>query len=81
MLPPAKDSAGAHIFNEMGRCVGQGIGPRLSWRQRRVQDIQVGAREQDILGVDDPEAIKHTYAPRDTPLIIVNRGDNSHELS
>lgn len=29
---------------------------------------------------DDEEASKHTYAPRDTPILLVGRKDNSHGL-
>lgn len=29
---------------------------------------------------DDQEASKHTYAPRDTPVLLVARKDNTHGL-
>ncbi|KAF5351318.1 hypothetical protein D9758_008012 [Tetrapyrgos nigripes] len=84
MLPPAKDSAGARILKKMGWRIGQGIGPRVTIRQRRLQDAQ--ATGQNIsadaldLGIDDEEAQKHTYAPRDTAVLLVERKDNFHGL-
>jgi G patch domain-containing protein 1 len=84
MLPPAKDSAGARILKKMGWRIGQGIGPRITLRQRRLQDLQATGQTvpaDDLeLGVDDEEAKKHTYAPRDTAVLLVERKDNFHGL-
>jgi G patch domain-containing protein 1 len=38
------------------------------------------ATADDIQEDDDDEAKKHLYAPRDTPLLIIERKDNSHGL-
>ncbi|KAJ7272738.1 hypothetical protein B0H12DRAFT_1091797 [Mycena haematopus] len=83
MLPAAQDSAGARILKKMGWRIGQGIGPRVTLRQRKLQDLQASGRrvaEADVVIPDDEEAAKHTYAPRDTPLLVVDRKDNSHGL-
>jgi G patch domain-containing protein 1 len=85
MLPAAKDSAGARILKKMGWRIGQGIGPRVTLRQRKLQDLHAlsGRRvaEADIvIPNDDEEASKHTYAPRDTSILVVERKDNSHGL-
>jgi G patch domain-containing protein 1 len=71
----------------MGWRVGNGIGPRVSLRQRKLQDLQAtspyGTRPaiKDVkLTEDDEEANKHTYAPRDTPALVVERKDNAHGL-
>ncbi|KAF7345375.1 G-patch domain [Mycena venus] len=83
MLPAAKDSAGARILKKMGWRLGQGIGPRVTLRQRKLQDLQASGRrvtEADIAVPDDEEATKHTYAPRDTVVLAVERKDNSHGL-
>lgn len=87
LLPPAADSAGARILRKMGWRVGSGVGPRVSLKQRRLQDLQTsspyGTRAviDDIkLTEDDEEASKHTYAPRDTPVLIIERKDNFHGL-
>lgn len=88
MLPAPKDSVGARILKKMGWRLGQGIGPRISLKQRKVQDAQAyeattGAKYQGVtldIEEEDEEANKHTYAPRDTPILTVRRKDNSHGL-
>ncbi|KAG5644860.1 hypothetical protein DXG03_007501 [Asterophora parasitica] len=86
LLPPPSDSAGARILKKMGWRMGQGIGPRVSLRKRRLQDIQLshGSRvpTENAANIpeDDDEGSKHTYAPRDTPVLLVDRKDNSHGL-
>ncbi|KAF9269258.1 hypothetical protein L218DRAFT_994162 [Marasmius fiardii PR-910] len=85
ILPSTKDSAGARILKKMGWRLGQGIGPRVTLRQRRLQDLQaetgrIVTGEDLDLSLDDEEANKHTYAPRDTPVLIVERKDNFHGL-
>ncbi|OAX37659.1 hypothetical protein K503DRAFT_719455 [Rhizopogon vinicolor AM-OR11-026] len=77
LLPAPKDSAGARILKKMGWRIGQGIGPRITWRQREM----AFGRDPDTASDDvDEEAKKHMYAPRDKPLIIVERKDNFHGL-
>ncbi|KAG1897082.1 uncharacterized protein F5891DRAFT_1050235 [Suillus fuscotomentosus] len=77
LLPAPKDSVGARILKKMGWRIGQGVGPRITWRQR---EIAFG-RNPDVPSDDiDEEAKKHLYAPRDTPLIIVERKENFHGL-
>ncbi|KAJ3568278.1 hypothetical protein NP233_g5816 [Leucocoprinus birnbaumii] len=87
LLPPPTDSVGAQILKKMGWRTGSGIGPRVSLRQRRLQDLQASspygtrAAVDDVkITEDDEEANKHTYAPRDTPVLIVERKDNVHGL-
>lgn len=80
MLPSTKDSVGARILKKMGWKLGQGIGPRITLKQRRAQDIAVGIYSVKRDLEDDEEANKHMYAPRDTPLLIVDRKDNSHGI-
>jgi G patch domain-containing protein 1 len=71
----------------MGWRVGNGIGPRVSLKQRRLQDLQTSspygtrAAIDDVkITEDDEEANKHTYASRDTPVLIIERKDNFHGL-
>lgn len=87
LLPPPADSVGARILKKMGWRLGNGIGPRVSLRQRKLQDLQAsspyGTRAivDDVkITEEDEEANKHTYAPRDTPVLIIERKDNSHGL-
>lgn len=77
MLPAPKDSLGGRVLKKMGWRPGQGIGPRVTWRQREIQH----GRDPDRTGLDvDEEAKKHTYAPKDTPPIVVPRKDDLHGL-
>lgn len=85
MLPPPSDSSGARILKKMGWRLGQGIGPRVTLRQRKQQDLQLsfgGRITSDVTNIpdDDEEASKHTYAPRDTRILLVDRKENSHGL-
>ncbi|KAF9224178.1 DUF1604-domain-containing protein [Gyrodon lividus] len=76
-FPAPKDSAGARILKKMGWKLGQGIGPRVTWRQREIQyGRDPGRTSPDV----DEEAKRHTYAPRDTPLITAARKDDFHGL-
>ncbi|KAF9646493.1 hypothetical protein BDM02DRAFT_3156522 [Thelephora ganbajun] len=87
LLPTPKDSPATKILMKMGWRHGQGIGPRLTWRQKKLQDAQ--AKSTRILTLDDlkldpneedEEAQKHTYPRADTPLTVVPRKDNTHGL-
>lgn len=79
LAPPPQDSVGARILRKMGWRLGQGIGPRITYAQRRAQDLAAGAATAEDEG-DDEEAKKHMYPRRDTPLLLVSRKDNSHGL-
>ncbi|EMD39102.1 hypothetical protein CERSUDRAFT_104368 [Gelatoporia subvermispora B] len=76
--PAPKDSAGARILRKMGWRVGQGVGPRVTYAQRKAQDAAVlgarGAREEE----EDEEAKKHMFPRRDTPVLVASRKDNFH---
>jgi G patch domain-containing protein 1 len=80
LLPPPKDSVGARILKKMGWRMGQGIGPRLTYRQRKLQDALHATGSGLGEDEDEAEASKHTYAPRDTPLLLPQRKDNTHGL-
>ncbi|KAI0079117.1 hypothetical protein K474DRAFT_1705947 [Panus rudis PR-1116 ss-1] len=78
LAPPPTESAGARILMKMGWRPGHGIGPRLTYEQRKAQDRAHGTSttEDD----DDEEAKKHIYPRRDTPLVAAPRKDNAHGL-
>ena len=87
LLPTPKDSPATKILMKMGWRHGQGIGPRLTWQQKRLQDAQT--QSSRILTLDDlkldpneedEEAQKYTYPRADTPLTVVPRKDNTHGL-
>jgi G patch domain-containing protein 1 len=83
LVPPSKDSIGAQILKKMGWKVGQGIGPKLTYHQRKLQDAQERSRSGYLASTsveddeDDEEANKHMYPPRDTKQVIYTRKDNS----
>jgi G patch domain-containing protein 1 len=81
LLPPPSDSPGAQILKKMGWRLGQGIGPRLTFRQKRLQDITLGTAGDADMDVDEAgEDGKHTYAPRDTPLLLPSRKTDTQGL-
>ncbi|KAH7105909.1 DUF1604-domain-containing protein [Auriculariales sp. MPI-PUGE-AT-0066] len=84
LLPSTKDSVGAQILKKMGWRPGQGVGPRVSWKQLNLQDMRssnLNAAEIANISLDDhDEASKHTYAPRDTKLPVFQPKKNAHGL-
>jgi G patch domain-containing protein 1 len=79
LAPPAQESVGARILKKMGWRLGQGIGPRITFQQRRAQDRVTGTVVPDE-EAEDEEAKKHMFPRRDTLLLLVPRKDNSHGL-
>ncbi|RPD64508.1 DUF1604-domain-containing protein [Lentinus tigrinus ALCF2SS1-7] len=82
LAPAPKDSVGARILKKMGWRVGQGIGPRLTYAQRKAQDAGFLDPSKEVEGDEEDleEAKKHTYPRRDTPVLIAHRKDNFHGL-
>lgn len=75
---PSTDSPGAKLLRKMGWKPGQGVGPRISYARRRQQDIDAGVVPTGT--VDDAEASKHLFAPRDTPVLLFRAKENAHGL-
>jgi G patch domain-containing protein 1 len=69
-MPPLEDSPGVRLLKRMGWRPGQGAGPRVSWRTRKIQDLLAAGRSIDGVDIDalddDEEAKRHLYPPRDT---------------
>ncbi|KAI0367581.1 hypothetical protein BV20DRAFT_1000266 [Pilatotrama ljubarskyi] len=82
LAPPPKDSVGAQILKKMGWRPGQGIGPRLTYAQRKRQDAGFLDPSKEVEGDEDDveEAKKHLYPRRDIPVITAPRKDNFHGL-
>ncbi|PPQ65162.1 hypothetical protein CVT24_011025 [Panaeolus cyanescens] len=88
LLPTARESVGAKILMKMGWRIGNGIGKRLTLKKRKEQDanaidphtgMKLVGQSLNIAD-DDEEANKHTYPPRDIPVLVVKRKDNFHGL-
>ncbi|KLO19292.1 hypothetical protein SCHPADRAFT_898867 [Schizopora paradoxa] len=78
LLPPTRDSVGAQILRKMGWRLGHGIGPRITYEQRKAQDTMYGDTSSSL--DDDEEAKKHMYPPRDTRVHNFKRKDDSFGL-
>ena len=78
LAPSAQDSVGARILKKMGWRIGQGVGPRLTYEQRRKQDLAQGVAVTE--DEEDEEAKKHMYPRRDTPLLLIPKKENTHGL-
>ena len=82
LAPAPKDAVGAQILKKMGWRTGQGIGPRITYAQRKRQDAGIFDPSKEVEGDEDDveEAKKHTYPRRDVPVITAPRKDNFHGL-
>lgn len=60
----------------MGWRLGQGIGPRITYKQLRAQEGRP-IEEDEVV---DEEANKHLYAPRDTKTIAFHKKENAFGL-
>ncbi|KAM5534503.1 hypothetical protein V8D89_011835 [Ganoderma adspersum] len=82
LAPPPKDSIGAKILKKMGWKLGQGIGPRLTYAQRKAQDAGFLDPAKEVEGNEEDleEAKKHLYPRKDTPILLFRRKDNFHGL-
>ncbi|KPV78001.1 uncharacterized protein RHOBADRAFT_50524 [Rhodotorula graminis WP1] len=70
LIQPASSRVGLKLMRKMGWREGQGVGPRVTHRQRQKQAAELGVRLDADEG-DDDELDKHYYAPLDRPLTLV----------
>lgn len=77
VIPPLDDSVGAQLLKKMGWRPGQGIGRRLTYEEMKQRNEKEGLPTPAI---DDLEATKHTYAPRETRIPKLSRKDDFHGL-
>ncbi|KAI0058945.1 hypothetical protein BV25DRAFT_1993879 [Artomyces pyxidatus] len=84
LMPPPDDSPGVRLLKKMGWRPGQGVGPRVTWRQRKVQDLLASGKSLNGINIDelddDEEAKKHMYPPRDTAVVRISRKTDHHGL-
>lgn len=68
-------------MRNMGWREGQGIGPRISYQQRKRQASEIGIKLSEEADEEEHEgeAGKHLYAPLDRPLILVKGNTASTE--
>ena len=83
-MPPLEDSAGVRLLKKMGWRPGQGIGPRVSWRTRKIQDLLAAGKSLNGVDIDalddDEEAKRHMYPPRDTVVPRVSMKTDAHGI-
>lgn len=65
VIQPTRDSVGIRLLRKLGWKPGQGIGPRMTRRQRREATADEDGEEDD----DDDMHMDITFAPRDTPIM------------
>ncbi|GHJ89805.1 hypothetical protein NliqN6_6207 [Naganishia liquefaciens] len=73
LVQPSSSSMGQKLLMKMGWRPGQGIGPRVSARKRKIQEAKLSGRpyqpRSEELAVDEEEG-KHRFAPRDSKLMV-----------
>lgn len=83
-MPPLEDSVGVRLLKKMGWRPGQGIGPRVSWRTRKIQDLLAAGKSLNGVDInaldDDEEAKRHLYPPRDTVVPRVAMKTDAHGI-
>ncbi|GAA5861296.1 hypothetical protein JCM1840_005320 [Sporobolomyces johnsonii] len=70
LIQPSSSRVGLKLMRKMGWRDGQGVGPRITYRQRKQQALELGLR-LDEGDEESTEAEKHYYAPLDRPLTLV----------
>ncbi|THH12066.1 hypothetical protein EW145_g253 [Phellinidium pouzarii] len=84
LLPAPRDSVGAQILKKMGWRLGHGIGPKVTYEQRKRQlALLQGAsalRDNQEDAGDHEEAKKHLYPALDTKVPSFRKKDNRHGL-
>ncbi|KAH9066795.1 hypothetical protein EDB87DRAFT_1588266 [Lactarius vividus] len=84
LMPPLEDSPGVRLLKKMGWRPGQGVGPRVTWRTRKIQDLLAAGKSIDGVDIDalddDEEAKRHMYPPRDTVVPRFSTKSDSYGL-
>lgn len=86
LIAPARTSIGQTLLQKQGWRPGQGIGPRVTARKLKWQEAKMGLagpsrgqRDEDE-DMEGGEAGKHTFAPRDTKLVVYQSKDDREGL-
>jgi G patch domain-containing protein 1 len=71
IVEPNRERAGEKLLRKMGWREGQGIGPRISWKARKRQAVQLGiALPPGDESEDEAEREKHFWPPFDRSLVL-----------
>lgn len=68
---------------KMGWRPGQGIGPRVSARKRKIQEIKLSGGRAPLSAADmaiEGEEEKHLFAPRDSKLMVFDQKSGKEGL-
>ena len=80
LVQPSSSRIGLKLMRKMGWREGQGVGPRVSYEQRKRQAAEIGIRlEGEDADDADGEAAKHYYAPLDRPLTLIKGSSISRD--
>lgn len=73
LIEPASTRVGAKLMRRMGWRDGQGVGPRVTFEQRKKQAAELGLKLDADEDEDDGagEASKHYFAPLERPLKLL----------
>lgn len=72
LVQPSSSRVGLKLMRKMGWREGQGVGPRVSYQQRKRQAAEIGIRlDEEDADDEGGEATKHYYAPLDRPLTLI----------
>ena len=84
LMPSLEDSPGVRLLKKMGWRPGQGVGPRVTWRLRKIQDLLASGKSINGVDIDalddDDEAKRHMYPPRDTVVPRFSTKSDSYGL-
>lgn len=85
LIAPARTSIGQTLLQKQGWRPGQGIGPRVTLRKLKWQEAKLGqagpsTRTEKDMDVDNETAGKHTFAPRDTKLLVYQNKEDREGL-
>ena len=84
--PPPNDSPGMKILKRMGWRPGHGIGPKVTYEQRKRQERHSFVPPSQLQAAtatfddNDEEAKKHMYPPINTVVPLLKRKEDSHGL-
>ena len=85
LIAPARSSICQTLLQKQGWRPGQGIGPRvtlrkLKWQESKLAQAGPSGRTEEEMDIDNETAGKHTFAPRDTKLLVYQSKEDREGL-